>query len=97
MILGESPTMGVLIDLPDDILRDIFEELVVLVDKWRNRFEKDKKSLSSLMQTNRRLNRLASRILLREIKINIVCREKYKGAFRKSLLAESCRNIEASS
>ena len=65
--------MAGLLDLPDEILTFIFEELVEEGVFWRYQTSwKDKQSLLCLMRTNRRLNVLASRILMRGIDITIM-------------------------
>ena len=74
--------MAGFLDLPDDILRDIVEE----VGKYEGNFRKvrNENALNCLMQTNRRLHNLALPVLYRDIHVGIVCREKDKAEYSKS-------------
>ena len=67
-----------LLDLPDDVLRETFQNLGE--HGWaiplRFRFQRDNKTLNSLMQTCRRLHTLVGSILYYEIEVTIFCKEK---------------------
>lgn len=64
--------MGVLLDLPDEALEIIFEGLEVGIDPWNCKNLRDKNTWSALMQTNRRLDDVVSRVLMKEIELDIV-------------------------
>ena len=81
--------MAMLLNLPDEVLDDILGMLKNDKNEWESRVKCDKQSLSRLARTCRRLNILASRVLMREIEINVVTKSKKRGDYSKSLLQTS--------
>ena len=75
--------MSELLDLPDEILSLIFEMLKIDSRRPFQGATTDKSSLSSLMRVHRRLSPLASRIIMRDVKLDIVTREKKKGDYSR--------------
>ncbi|MCJ1280279.1 hypothetical protein MMC21_008106 [Puttea exsequens] len=74
--------MAMLLNLPDEVLDDILGMLKNDKNEWESRVKCDKQSLSRLARTCRRLNILASRVLMREIEINVVTKSKKRGDYR---------------
>ena len=75
--------MAILLDLPDEILCNIFEMLNIKTGFFQH-VTSDKPLLSSLMRVNHRLSQLAVRMFMRDVKLDIVTREKKKGDFSRS-------------
>ena len=91
--------MGVMLDLPNEVLIGIFELFQIQETDYQGDLEVPlgKETIGSLMRTNCRLNLLATPMFMRQLKVDIATRDKEKGSFRMSLFLKCARIVDSSS